>query len=130
MAIPLEKSPDLKIGLPVEILNTQKKVITTGKINFIEPNVTADSQLIIAKAVFNNLDRQLSNGQFVPSRIIWETKGGILIPTSSIFRIGGQAFVFTAEKNPQGEGLLAKQNPITLIPLGSCFKRITSFCNL
>ena len=115
IAIPIEKSPQLKIGLPVQILGEQKEVIGTGKINFIESNVTADSQLIVAKAIVNNnLDRRLLNRQFVPSRIIWNTKPGILIPTSAVFRIGGQPFVFRAEENPSGEGLIAKQQSVTL----------------
>ena len=115
ISIPLEKAPELKTGLPVQILDEQKEVIATGKINFIESNVTADSQLIVAKAIFdNNLDRQLLNRQFVQSRVIWNTSPGILVPTSAIFRIGGQAFVFTAEANPSGEGLIAKQKVITL----------------
>lgn len=116
IAIPLEKASDLQIGLPVQILNEQKEAIANGKIGFIESNVTSDSQLIGVKAVFNNnnLNRQLLNRQFIQSRIIWDTSTGILIPTSSVFRIGGQAFVFTAEPNPEGEGLVAKQRAITL----------------
>ncbi len=114
IAIPLEKAVDLQIGLPVQILDKQKQVITTAQINFIEPNVTSDSQLVIAKAILDNFDRQLLNRQFIQSRIIWDIDRGILVPTSSVFRIGGQAFVFTAEANPSGEGLVAKQKVITL----------------
>jgi RND family efflux transporter MFP subunit len=115
IAIPIEKASELKIGLPVQILGEQKEILGTGKINFIESNVTADSQLIVAKAIVeNNLDRRLLNRQFVQSRIIWNTSPGILVPTSAVFRIGGQPFVFTAEANPAGEGLIAKQKAVTL----------------
>ncbi len=116
IAIPIEKAVDLQIGLPVQLLDDNNKTIATGQINFIEPNVTSDSQLINVKAVFDNsdFDRQLLNRQFIQSRIIWNLDRGILIPTSSIFRIGGQAFVFTAEENPDTEGLVAKQKAIKL----------------
>ena len=114
IAIPLEKAPNLRIGLPIQVLDEQKKVIATAKINFIESNVNSDSQLVIAKAFLDNLDRKLLNRQFIQSRIIWNTTEGILVPTSAIFRIGGQAFVFIAKANPSGEGLVAQQKAITL----------------
>ena len=115
ISVPLEKVPDLELGLPVEVLNAQKEAIALGKIDFISPNVTSDSQLVLAKAFFNNdIQGKLLNRQFIPARIIWDSGKGILVPSSAIFRIGGQGFVFVAEKNPEGEGLIAKQRPIKL----------------
>lgn len=115
ISVPLEKAPDLALGLPVEVLNADKSAIALGKIDFISPNVTSDSQLVLAKAFFNNdIQEKLLNRQFIPARIIWDSGKGILVPSSAIFRIGGQGFVFVAEKNPEGEGLIAKQRPITL----------------
>ncbi len=115
ISVPLEKAMDLELGLPVEVLNTEKDAIALGKIDFISPNVTSDSQLVLAKAFFNNdIQGKLLNRQFIPARIIWDSGKGILVPSSAIFRIGGQGFVFVAEKNPEGEGLIAKQRPIKL----------------
>lgn len=115
ISVPLEKASELELGLPVEVLNGEKEAIAVGKINFISPNVTSDSQLILAKAFFNNeIQGKLLNRQFIPARIIWDSGKGILVPSSAIFRIGGQGFVFVAEKNPQGEGLIAKQRPVKL----------------
>lgn len=115
ISVPLENASDLELGLPVEVLNPQKDAIAVGKIDFISPNVTSDSQLVLAKAFFNNdIQKQLLNRQFIPARIIWSSGRGILVPSSAIFRIGGQGFVFVAEKNPEGGGLIAKQRPIQL----------------
>lgn len=115
ISVPLEKAIDLELGLPVEVLNTEKDAIAVGKIDFISPNVTSDSQLVLAKAFFNNdIQGKLLNRQFIPARIIWDSGQGILVPSSAIFRIGGQGFVFVAEKNTEGEGLIAKQRPIKL----------------
>lgn len=115
ISVPLEKALDLALGLPVEILNAEKEAIAVGQIDFISPNVTSDSQLVLAKVFFNNdIQGKLLNRQFIPARIIWNSGKGILVPSSAIFRIGGQGFVFVAEKNPEGEGLIAKQRPIKL----------------
>ena len=115
LAIPTEKAPQLEIGLPVQILDQNKNTISTGKINFIDGNVSADSQLVNVKAVFNNsFAGKLLNQQFITARIIWNSDRGVLIPTSSIFRIGGQAFVFKAVNAPETQQLIAKQQPIKL----------------
>ncbi|MBD2395568.1 efflux RND transporter periplasmic adaptor subunit [Cyanobacterium aponinum FACHB-4101] len=115
ISVPLEKAPELELGLPVEVLNSQEEVIAVGKIDFISPNVTSDSQLVLAKAFFSNdVQNKLLNRQFIPARIVWDSSQGILVPSSAIFRIGGQGFVFVAEQNPEGEGLIAKQRPIKI----------------
>lgn len=113
-SIPLENLTDLKLGLPVQLLDGKKQVIATGEISFISPNVTSDSQLVTAQAIFSNVDSNLLNQQFIPARIVWDTSKGILAPTSAIFRIGSQAFVFVAKNNPEGEGLIAEQRTVRL----------------
>ena len=98
LSIPLESAYDLRLGLPVEILDGENQIIARGEISFIAPNVTADSQLVLAKAVFPNLDRKLLNRQFIQARVIWQENQGILVPASAVSRLGGQAFVFVAKK--------------------------------
>ncbi|MEM8779846.1 MAG: efflux RND transporter periplasmic adaptor subunit [Cyanobacteria bacterium P01_G01_bin.49] len=99
LSIPLEKASQLRLGLPVEIINTQGKAIATGKISFIAPNVTADSQLVLAKATFKTSNKALLNRQFMQARVIWEKRRGILIPATAVSRLGAQTFVFVAKPN-------------------------------
>lgn len=118
LSIPIEKAPELRLGLPVDLLNAQNQPISRGRISFISPNVTADSQLILAKAVFPNADETLLNRQFIQAQVIWEQNRGILVPSVAISRIGGQAFVFVAksadsDKSEQPQ-LVAEQRQITL----------------
>ncbi|PSF37926.1 efflux RND transporter periplasmic adaptor subunit [Aphanothece hegewaldii CCALA 016] len=118
LSIPLEQAPRLRLGLPVEILDPQGKVAATGKINFISPDVNSSSQLILAKADISNLNGSLLNRQFIEANVIWDRKTGILVPTAAISRLGGQTFVYVAQKVPATEGkpeqTIAKQRSVKL----------------
>ncbi len=108
LSIPLEKSTDLRLGLPVEILDAQGNNQATGEISFISPNVTSNSQLVLAKARIKNPSGNLFNLQFVQAKVIWDKRPGILVPASAISRLGGQTFVFVAQSvnSPQSDNHL------------------------
>lgn len=118
LSVPIERAPDLRVGLPVELLDATGKAVSRGQISFISPEVNAGQQSVLAKASFQN-DGALKDGQFVRTRVIWSSKPGVLIPTVAVTRIAGQTFVFVAE---QGEGTtedgkpqqIARQRQVTL----------------
>jgi len=118
LSIPLERMPQLRLGLPVEMLDTQGKAIAKGQISFISPNVSANSQTVLAKATFGNPTGELLNLQFVKARVIWDQKPGIVVPVTAVTRLGGQTFVFTAQKPEQSKPgmppLVARQKPVKL----------------
>jgi RND family efflux transporter MFP subunit len=116
ISIPIERSPELKIGLPVEIVDNQGNSQVKGQISFIAPNVNRNEQTILAKATFHN-NGNLKYNLFVRARIIWSEKSGVLIPTEALSRIGGQNFVFVAQQQKAETGkptLVAKQKTVTL----------------
>lgn len=96
IAIPLDRAPSLRQGLPVKLLDDQGKELQTGRISFIASNVNPTTQSVQAKAVFPNANNQLRTQQFVRARVIWSSKPGVLIPTTAISRLGGKEFVFLA----------------------------------
>jgi RND family efflux transporter MFP subunit len=126
LSIPLDRvaSPgenrakQLRAGLPVELLDTAGKSIEMGKIGFIAPNATADSQTILAKATFANTSGRLLNRQSVQARTIWARRPGILIPVTAVSRLGGKTFVFVADAGKQTadgkSSLVARQQPVDL----------------
>ncbi|PSB06607.1 efflux RND transporter periplasmic adaptor subunit [filamentous cyanobacterium Phorm 46] len=118
LSIPLERQPQLRLGLPVEMLDNQGKAIAIGQISFISPNVSANSQTILAKATFPNPSGELLNLQFVKAKVIWKQNPGILVPVTAVTRLGGQTFVFTAQKPEQPQPgtppLIARQKPVKL----------------
>ena len=98
IAVPAHRSAQLQLGLPVELLDPNtNSLLAIGQLNFIAPEVDEAAQTLLVKARFPNPDNQLRDGQFVQARIIWSQHLGVLIPTISVSRIGGQNFVFVAE---------------------------------
>ncbi|MBD2075766.1 efflux RND transporter periplasmic adaptor subunit [Phormidium sp. FACHB-592] len=94
MQIPLERSSALRLGLPVQLLDEKGKVLQTGKLSFIAPDVDASTQSVQAKAVFNNSSGALRTSQFARVRVVWATRPGVLVPTTAISRLAGKNFVF------------------------------------
>jgi RND family efflux transporter MFP subunit len=106
LSVPIERTVDLRTGLPVELLDQNGKALTTGRITFVSPEVNATDQAVLAKATFPNNGR-LKDGQLVRAKLIWQTAPGILVPTNAVTRIAGQTFVYvagtSAAEAPAGE---------------------------
>ncbi len=130
LAVPIERQDDLRIGLPVELRRfSGDDLIVTGRISFISPQVNATTQSILTKATFQNSTGQLQDDQRVEARIIWDEQPGVLVPTSAVSRLGGQTFIFVAERQPdaaEGEPQwLALQRLVTLGDLQGNFYQVT-----
>ncbi len=114
--IPTEERSRLKLGLPVEIVTEDGSPGIRGAVSYIAPLVNPNTQSIVTKITFPN-DDSLRDRQYVRVRVIWETRPGLLVPTTAVSTVGGQKFVFVAkqEETPEGKKeLLAKQTPIEL----------------
>ncbi len=118
LSIPVNQAKQLRVGLPVQMLDAQGKPGATGKVNFISPNASADSQTVLVKAIFSNSSGQLLNRQLVRAKVIWEERPGILIPVTAVSRLGGESFVFVAQPpekpQPGMSALVSVQKPVTL----------------
>ncbi|MEA5602122.1 efflux RND transporter periplasmic adaptor subunit [Nostoc sp. UHCC 0252] len=126
ISIPLEEAKKLRLGLPVQMLNAQGQPTARGKISFISPNASSDSQTILVKANFGNSRSQLVNRQSVQTKVIWNQRPGILIPVTAVSRLGGETFVFVAQKPAEKKAeapaenkagapsLVAQQKPVKL----------------
>ena len=117
--IPVEQSPLLRLGIPVEVINYKtKKTLAQGRISFISPEVDFNSQTLLAKASFPNQEGKLFTGQLVKAQIIWSKTQGISVPVKAISRIGGETFVFVAQKSENSLSeppqMIAKQKPVKL----------------
>lgn len=108
--VPLEKAPQLKMGLPVEILDGEENVVEKSKITFISPQVDNTTQTILVKARLTNNRDRLRNAQFIRARVVWGTHEGPVVPVLSVSRIGGQYFAFVAED--QNGKLVAHQKAL------------------
>jgi RND family efflux transporter MFP subunit len=118
IAVPIERATDLRVGLPIELLDATGEPFIRGRISFVSPEVTANQQSVLAKATFEN-DGLLKDGQFVRTRLIWSAEPGVLVPSVAVTRVAGQTFVFVAEtgeeSTPDGQPQqIARQRPVTL----------------
>ncbi|SKB13035.1 Efflux transporter, RND/HAE family, Membrane Fusion Protein subunit [Planktothrix sp. PCC 11201] len=112
LPIALERKEDLKLGLSVQMVDPQGKILGTGRISFISPSVNQDSQTILAKASFDNSQGLFKDGQFVRAEVVWKQKlNAVVIPMTAVKFEGDQRFVFIAEGE---EKLTAKKQTIKL----------------
>jgi len=108
--VPLARSPDLRPGLPVQLLDGDGKPVVTNPISFIAPRVDGATQSVLVKSLLKDAPPALRAQQYVKARIVWNTSQGLTVPVVAVSRISGQYFCFVAE--PQGEGLVAKQRAV------------------
>ena len=109
--IPLDRSPQLRVGLPVQLMDSDGKVIATNPISFVASRVDDGTQTVLVKSLLRDVPPSLRVLQFIRSRIVWRSVPGLRVPVTSVVRISGQYFCYVAEPGAQG-GLVAKQKPI------------------
>lgn len=108
--VPLDRAPDLRVGLPVQMLDAEGKALATNPITFVAPRVDERTQTILVKSVMRDAPPAMRAQQFARVRIIWRQSPGLTVPLTAVTRINGLYFCFVAE---QGEnGLVARQRPI------------------
>ncbi|MBZ5570969.1 MAG: efflux RND transporter periplasmic adaptor subunit [Acidobacteriia bacterium] len=108
--IPVERSPQLKLDTPVQIVDGAGNVLADSRISFISPQVDNTTQTVLIKARIANNEDKLRNLQFIRARVIWGMHQGPVVPVLAVSRIGGQYFAFVAED--QNGKLVAHQKPL------------------
>jgi RND family efflux transporter MFP subunit len=110
--VPLDRSTQVRMGLPVQLIDGEGKVVATNPITFVAPRVDDATQTVLVKSLLReNTPPSIRVLQFVRSRIVWREVQGLKIPITAVVRIAGQYFCFVAEAG-QGGGLVAKQRAI------------------
>jgi RND family efflux transporter MFP subunit len=112
VSVPVERSPDLRQGMPLQILDSNDAVAAETKVSFVSPQVEDATQTVLAKAWVPPDARALRPDQFVRARVVWGREKRLVIPVLAVTRLGGQYFAFVAEKNEGG--LVARQKPVRL----------------
>lgn len=111
--VPVERSAQLKMNLPVQILESTGKVLADTRISFISPQVDSTTQTVLVKARISNGNDALRQSQFIRARVIWGTHQNPEVPILAVSRLAGQYFAFVAEPQEKG-GFIAKQHPLTI----------------
>jgi RND family efflux transporter MFP subunit len=108
--VPVDRAPELKVGLATQILDAAGKVVAQNPISFVSPRADAATQTVLAKSLLRNAPADVKLQQFLKIRVIWRSAPGLTIPITAVTRVNGQYFCFIAE--PAGDGLVAKQHPV------------------
>jgi RND family efflux transporter MFP subunit len=100
--VPVEKSSQLKMNLPVELVEASGKALASSHITFISPQVDNATQTVLIKAQIPNNNDALRNAQFIRARVIWGNQERPVVPVIAVSRIGGLYFAFVAESDSKG----------------------------
>jgi RND family efflux transporter MFP subunit len=117
LSVPIERAASLKIGLPLEVWNSdggQRLASTT--ISFVSPRADDQTQSVLVKGNVKNPEGSLRAAQYVRARIVWKTAEGLVVPVTAVLRVNGQFFAFVAEPGAGG-ALTAKQRAIKVGPI-------------
>jgi RND family efflux transporter MFP subunit len=111
--VPVERSSQLKMNAPVQILDSNGKVMAETRVSFISPQVDNTTQTVLVKARIANGNDRLRQSQFIRARLVWGTHQNPEVPMLAVSRLAGQYFAFVAE--PQnGNSFVARQKPLQI----------------
>ncbi|HTQ62869.1 MAG TPA: efflux RND transporter periplasmic adaptor subunit [Candidatus Solibacter sp.] len=110
--VPADRAKDLKLGLPVRLLDENGNSVSDTHITFVSPQVETDTQTVLAKAAVANARAKLRIAQQVRAQVTWGSHDGPVVPVLAVTRINGQAFVFVAVT--EGKGTVARQKLLKL----------------
>jgi RND family efflux transporter MFP subunit len=108
--VPAARAKELRLGLPVKLLDEAGNLRSESQITFISPQVDSDTQTVLAKAAVPNTKANLKIAQQVRAQVIWGNAPGPVVPVLAVTRINGQFFVFVASK--EEKGTIARQRLI------------------
>ncbi|TVS04525.1 MAG: efflux RND transporter periplasmic adaptor subunit [Cyanobium sp. PLM2.Bin73] len=68
--------------------------LASGRVSFMDPNVTADTQGLLVTMPFDNPGADLRNGMRLRTRVVFDTSAQLAVPFSAVRQTSGQSFVF------------------------------------
>lgn len=135
LELPAVLAPRLRPGLAVELLDPATgRPLLQGRLRSLDPQVSAGSQLLLARADLPSATGGLRDGQRLRARVVLASRNRAAVPFAAVTRLSGQSFVFVVgdraalARNPGRADLealsrlpadapLALQTPVRLGPL-------------
>ncbi len=109
--VPTEKSAQLKLNLPVQIVDDAGNLLASSRITFLSPQVDTATQTVLVKATIANSNDKLRTAQVIRARVVWGSQQKPVVPVLAVSRIGGVYFAFVAEPDQKG-GYVVHQKPL------------------
>jgi RND family efflux transporter MFP subunit len=109
--VPVERAPEVRVGLPVRLTDSRGAVLAETAVNFVSPQVDDRTQSVLVKAPVPATEG-FRTEQFIRAVVVWRDEPGLTVPATAVTRINGQYFAFVAEAAEKG--LVAKQRALKL----------------
>jgi RND family efflux transporter MFP subunit len=110
--IPTERAAEVKMGLGIDLTDSNGKLLEKTQVDFISPEVDSTLQGILVKAAVKSGPEILRNAQIVKAKVIWSKKAMAVVPVLAVIRQGEQSFVFVMQK--QNGMAVAHRAPVVL----------------
>ena len=112
VSVPIEQSGRVKLGMEVQLVDQAGKTLSTGRVHFVSPQVSSETQSILLKTDVPNRDSSLRAEQFVRARVVWGSRDAFTLPPAAIVRMNGQTFVYVADGDKGGS--VARMRPVVV----------------
>ena len=113
--VPVQQAPQLKVGLPVHLVDDAGKLITTENITFVSPSVDAATQSVLAKSGLGNTSG-FRTEQYVRAQIVWSQEPTLTLPIVALNRVNGQFFAYVVDTG-EGGATVARQRSVETGPV-------------
>jgi RND family efflux transporter MFP subunit len=113
--VPVQEAQNLRVGLPVHLVDDRGASLSTERITFVAPSVDGATQSVLAKAAVEKAGF-LRTEQFVRAQIVWTEAPALTVPLVALNRINGQFFAYVAEPGDKG-ATVAHQRAVEPGPL-------------
>jgi len=111
--VPVERSRQLRMDMPVQVIDSGGNVLADSRVSFISPQVDNSTQTVLVKARVANGNDSLRQSQFVRARVVFGSHENPEVPILAVSRLAGQYFAFVAE--PQNGGsFVARQKALKI----------------
>jgi RND family efflux transporter MFP subunit len=108
--VPVQEAANLRVGLPVRLVDHSGSVLATERLSYVSASVEGSTQSVLAKATLESAEG-LRTEQIVRVRVIWSELPALTVPIVALNRTGGQFFAFVAEAG-EGGATVARQRAV------------------
>jgi RND family efflux transporter MFP subunit len=113
--VPVQQAQQLRVGLPVHLVDDRGQVVVNTAISFVSPSVDPSTQSVLAKAALD-VPGAFRTDQFVRAQVVWTEAASVTAPIVALNRINGQFFAYVAEPG-EGGAMVARQRAVEPGPI-------------
>jgi RND family efflux transporter MFP subunit len=112
--VPVQEAQNLRVGLPVHLVDDRGATVASTSISFVAPSVDPSTQSVLVKALAPA--GGFRTDQYVRARVVWTEAPSLTAPVVALNRINGVYFAFVAEPGEGGQ-MVARQRAVVPGPM-------------